>query len=153
MRDREEKRRAKEAARMRSWGTEFKQFLLRGNVVDLAVGIVIGAAFAALVQAAVTDLLTPLVAAVFGQPDFNDLTFTINGSTFRYGHFLNVLIAFVTIALVVFFFVVKPINRLMEWSRRRESPDPSTRKCPECVSEIPIDARRCAFCTSEVAPV
>jgi large conductance mechanosensitive channel len=139
--------------RMRSWATEFKQFLLRGNVIDLAVAIVIGTAFAALVQAAVADLLTPLVAAIFGQPDFSALTFTVNGSTFRYGHFLNVLIAFVTIAFVVFFFVVKPINRLMELSRRRESPDPSTRKCPECVSEIPIDARRCAFCTSEVAPV
>jgi large conductance mechanosensitive channel len=138
---------------MRTWATEFKQFLLRGNVIDLAVAFVIGAAFAALVQAAVTDLLTPLVAAIFGQPDFDALTFTINGSEFKYGHFLNVLIGFVTIAVVVFFFVVKPINRLMELSRRRESPDPSTRKCPECVSEIPIDAHRCAFCTSEVAPV
>jgi large conductance mechanosensitive channel len=138
---------------MRTWATEFKQFLLRGNVIDLAVAFVVGAAFAALVQAAVADLLTPLVAAVFGQPDFSALSFTINGSTFRYGHFLNVLIAFVTIAFVVFLFVVKPINRLMELSRRRESPDPSTRKCPECLSEIPIDARRCAFCTSEVAPV
>ncbi|HET6814954.1 MAG TPA: large conductance mechanosensitive channel protein MscL [Actinomycetota bacterium] len=138
---------------MRTWATEFKQFLLRGNVIDLAVAFVVGAAFAALVQAAVADLLTPLVAAVFGQADFSALSFTINGSTFRYGHFLNVLIAFVTIAFVVFFFVVKPINRLMELSRRRESPDPSTRKCPECLSEIPIDARRCAFCTSEVAPV
>ncbi len=138
---------------MRTWATEFKQFLLRGNVIDLAVAIVVGAAFAALVQAAVADLLTPLVAAIFGQPDFSALTFTVNGSTFRYGHFLNMLIAFVTIALVVFFFVVKPINRLMELSRRRESPDPSTRKCPECLSEIAIDARRCAFCTSEVAPV
>jgi large conductance mechanosensitive channel len=142
-----------EATRMRSWATEFKQFLLRGNVVDLAIGIVIGAAFGAVVQAAVTDLLTPLVAAIFGQPDFNSLTFTVNSSVFRYGHFLNVLIAFVTIAFVVFFFVVKPINRLMELANRRESPDPSTRKCPECLSEIPIDARRCAFCTSEVAPV
>ena len=138
---------------MRTWGTEFKQFLLRGNVVDLAVGIVIGAAFAAVVQAAVTDLLTPLVAAIFGQPDFNTLTFTINGSKFQYGHFLNVLIAFITVALVVFFFVVKPINRLMEMANRRESPDPTTRKCPQCLSEIPIDATRCAFCTSEVAPV
>jgi large conductance mechanosensitive channel len=138
---------------MRRWATEFKQFLLRGNVVDLAVGIVIGVAFAAVVQAAVTDLLTPLVAAIFGQPDFNSLKFTINGSVFRYGHFLNTLVAFVTIALVVFFFVVKPINRLMERSRRRESPDPTTRKCPECLSEISVDARRCAFCTSEVAPV
>jgi large conductance mechanosensitive channel len=138
---------------MRTWATEFKQFLLRGNVIDLAVAFVVGAAFAALVQAAVADLLTPLVAAVFGQPDFGDLSFTVNGSVFRYGHFLNVLIAFVTISFVVFFFVVKPINRLMERSRRHESPDPTTRKCPECVSEIPIDARRCAFCTSEVAAV
>ena len=138
---------------MRTWATEFKQFLLRGNVVDLAVGIVIGAAFAAVVQAAIADLLTPLVAAIFGQPDFSDLTFTINGSVFRYGHFLNVLIAFVIISFVVFFFVVKPINRLMELSRRRESPDPTTRKCPECLSEIAVDARRCAFCTSEVSPV
>ena len=138
---------------MRSWGTEFKQFLLRGNVIDLAVAFVVGAAFAAVVQAAVTDLLTPLVAAIFGQPDFSSLKFTVNGSVFRYGHFLNVLIAFVTVALVVFFFVVKPINRLTELARRRESPDPSTRKCPECLSEIAIDARRCAFCTSEVAPV
>ena len=138
---------------MRSWAIEFKQFLLRGNVVDLAVGIVIGAAFAAVVQAAVTDLLTPLVAAIFGQRDFNGLTFTINGSVFRYGHFLNVLIAFVTVAMVVFFFVVKPINRLMSLAQRRESPDPNTRKCPQCLSEIPVDAHRCAFCTSEVAPV
>jgi large conductance mechanosensitive channel len=154
MRGREGNRRApKEAASMRTWATEFKQFLLRGNVIDLAVAFVVGAAFAALVQAAVADLLTPLVAAIFGQPDFSGLTFTINGSVFRYGHFLNVLIAFVTIAFVVFFFVVKPINRLMELSRRRESPDPTTRKCPECLSEIAIDARRCAFCTSEVAPV
>jgi large conductance mechanosensitive channel len=138
---------------MRTWGTEFKQFLLRGNVIDLAVAFVIGAAFAAVVEAAVADLLTPLVAAIFGQPDFSALTFRINGSTFRYGHFLNVLIAFITVALVVFFFVVKPINRLMELANRRESPDPTTRKCPHCISEIPIDATRCAFCTSEVAPV
>ncbi|HTE69589.1 MAG TPA: MscL family protein, partial [Actinomycetes bacterium] len=84
---------------------------------------------------------------------FNGLTFTVNGSVFRYGHFLNVLIAFVTVAMVVFFFVVKPINRLMSLAQRRESPDPNTRKCPQCLSEIPVDAHRCAFCTSEVAPV
>ena len=135
---------------MRSWASEFKQFVLRGNVIDLAVGIVIGAAFAAVVQAAVADLLTPLVAAIFGKPDFNQLTFEINNSVFKYGHFLNALIAFLIIAWVVFFFVVKPVNALMSLSQRRESPDPSTRKCPECRSEIPIDARRCAFCTSEV---
>jgi len=135
---------------MRSWANEFKQFLLRGNVVDLAVGIVIGVAFAALVQAAVRDLLTPLIAAIFGQPDFSQLTFKVNGSVFRYGDFLNALIAFVTIAFVVFFFVVKPVNALISLSHRRESPDPTTRKCPECRSEIPTDARRCAYCTSEV---
>ncbi len=128
----------------------FKKFILRGNVVDLAVGIVIGAAFADLVQAAVSDLLTPLIAAIFGKPDFSRLSFTVNNSRFLYGHFLNALIAFLIIALVVFFFVVKPVNALTSLSQRRESPDPSTRKCPECLSEIPIDARRCAFCTSEV---
>jgi large conductance mechanosensitive channel len=135
---------------MRSWASEFKQFVLRGNVIDLAVGIVIGAAFAAVVQAAVADLLTPLIAAIFGKPDFSQLAFTVNGSVFKYGHFLNALIAFVIIAVVVFFFVVKPINALTSLANRRESPDPTTRKCPECRSEIPIDARRCAFCTSEV---
>jgi large conductance mechanosensitive channel len=135
---------------MRSWASEFKQFLLRGNVVDLAVGIVIGVAFAAVVQAAVRDLLTPLIAAIFGQPDFSQLSFKVNRSVFRYGDFLNALIAFVTIAFAVFFFVVKPVNALISLSHRRESPDPTTRKCPECRSEIPTDARRCAYCTSEV---
>ena len=135
---------------MRSWASEFKQFVLRGNVIDLAVGIVIGAAFVALVQAAVADLITPMIAAIFGQPDFSQLTFEVGGSVFKYGHFLNALISFVIVALVVFFFVVKPVNALVSLSQRRESPDPSTRKCPECRSEIPIDARRCAFCTSEV---
>jgi large conductance mechanosensitive channel len=135
---------------MRSWASEFKQFVLRGNVVDLAVGIVIGAAFVAVVQAAVADLITPLIAAIFGQPDFSQLTFEVGGSVFRYGHFLNALLSFVIVALVVFLLVVKPMNALVSLSQRRESPDPTTRKCPECRSEIPIDARRCAFCTSEV---
>jgi large conductance mechanosensitive channel len=135
---------------MRSWASDFKQFLLRGNVVDLAVGVVIGLAFAAVVQAAVKDLLTPLIAAIFGKPDFSQLTFTINGSVFRYGDFLNAVIAFVTVAFVVFFFVVKPVNSLISLAHRRETPEPNTRKCPECRSEIPIDARRCAFCTVEV---
>jgi len=135
---------------MRSWGSEFKQFVLRGNVIDLAVGIVIGAAFVAVVQAAVEDLLTPLIAAIFGQPDFSRLSFELRGSVFEYGHFLNALLSFVIVALVVLFFVVKPMNALTSLAQRRESPDPSTRKCPECRSEIPIDARRCAFCTSEV---
>src|SRR5438552_3990829 len=124
---------------------DFKQFLLRGNVVVLAVGIVIGVAFGAVVTALVTDLLTPLIAAIFGKHDFSQLTFTIHKSKFLYGHFINALIAFVTIAAAVFFFVVRPVNGLM--ARRRTEPpvDETTRKCPECLSEIPVDARRCAF--------
>jgi large conductance mechanosensitive channel len=132
---------------------DFKQFLLRGNVVDLAVGIVIGAAFGAVVAALVADLLTPLIAAIFGSNDFSALTFTINGSHFLYGHFLNALIAFLTIAVAVFFFVVRPVNALM--ARRKTEPpiDETTRSCPECLSEIPIAARRCAFCTSTITVV
>jgi len=130
---------------------DFEQFLLRGNVVDLAVGVVVGVAFAAVVTALVGDLLTPLVAAIFGSHDFSALTFTIHGSHFLYGAFVNAVLAFVTVAAVVFFFVVRPVNALM--ARRRTEPpvDATTRKCPECLSEIPIEARRCAFCTSEVA--
>ena len=131
---------------------DFRAFLLRGNVVDLAVGVVIGVAFAALVTSFVGDLITPILAAIFGEPDFSDLTFTINDSEFRYGAFLNALIAFVLIAAVLFFFVVKPVNALM--ARRKTEPDveTTTRGCPECLSEIPVGARRCAFCTAEVAP-
>ncbi|MGH2935999.1 MAG: large conductance mechanosensitive channel protein MscL [Gaiellaceae bacterium] len=130
---------------------DFQQFLLRGNVVDLAVGVVVGVAFTAVVTALVSDLFTPLIAAIFGSHDFSNLTFTIHGSRFLYGAFLNALIAFVSIAAVVFFFVVRPVNALM--ARRRTEPpvDATTRQCPECLSEIPIAARRCAFCTSEVA--
>ncbi|HET7566546.1 MAG TPA: large conductance mechanosensitive channel protein MscL [Gaiellaceae bacterium] len=130
---------------------DFKQFLLRGNVVDLAVGIVIGAAFGAVVTALVSDLLTPLIAAIFGSHDFAFLTFTVNGSRFLYGDFLNKLLSFVTIAAAVFFLVVRPVNALM--ARRKTEPpvDATTRQCPECLSEIPVAARRCAFCTSEVA--
>jgi large conductance mechanosensitive channel len=129
---------------------EFKQFLLRGNVIDLAVAVVLGVAFAAVVASLVEDLLTPLIAAIFGEPDFSQLTFTINGSTFFYGQFINALIAFITIAAALFFFVVKPVNSLISRSRREPTPDPTTQKCQECLSEIPIDARRCAFCTSPV---
>jgi large conductance mechanosensitive channel len=136
----------------RTWSTEFKQFLLRGNVIDLAVGVVIGVAFGAVVQALVKDLLTPLVAAIFGSPDFSHLSFRINNSVFLYGDFLNALVAFVTVAFALFFFVVKPANVLTSRMRLRQSPDPSTRKCPECLSEIPVAARRCAFCTVEVPP-
>ncbi|MQA01075.1 MAG: large conductance mechanosensitive channel protein MscL [Dehalococcoidia bacterium] len=131
--------------------SEFKQFLLRGNVIDLAVGIVIGVAFAAVVTSFVGDLLTPLIAAIFGEPDFSALTFEINNSVFRYGAFINALISFVTIAAAIFFFVVRPVNALIARSRREPTPDPTTRKCPECLSEIPVDARRCAFCAVEVA--
>ncbi|MDD5095181.1 MAG: large conductance mechanosensitive channel protein MscL [Dehalococcoidia bacterium] len=132
---------------------EFKQFLLRGNVVDLAVAVVIGAAFGAVVTALVADFITPLIAAVFGEQDFSALDFTINDSVFRYGHFLNALIAFVAIAAVVFFLVIRPVNALISRSRKQPPADPTTRKCPECLSEIPLEAHRCKFCTSQVPPV
>ena len=131
---------------------DFKEFLLRGNLVDMAVGIVIGVAFGAVVAALVSDLVTPLIAAIGGKPDFSGLSFTINKSRFLYGHFINALIAFAVIAAVVFYLVVKPVNKLMA-RRRAESPvDVPTRSCPECLSDIPVAARRCAFCTTEVAP-
>ena len=132
---------------------DFKQFLLRGNVVDLAVAVVIGAAFGAVITALVQDLLTPLIAAIGGQQDFSALDFTINSSTFKYGDFINKVFTFVMIAAAVFFFVVVPINALIARSRKEPPADPTTRKCPECLSEIPIDARRCAFCTSQVSAV
>ena len=128
---------------------EFKAFVLRGNVVDLAVGIVIGAAFGALVTALVTDFITPLVAAIFGKQDFSALYFTVNGSKFMYGHFLNAVIAFVLVAAAVFYLVVLPVQALIARSRKEPPADPSTKKCPECLSEIPLEAKKCAFCTSE----
>jgi len=129
---------------------EFKEFLLRGNVVDLAVAIVLGVAFSAVIAALVADFITPLVAAIVGKPDFSSLSFTINGSTFRYGDFLNALLSFLIIAFVVFFFVIKPVNALLERYRTEPPVAEDTRKCPECLSEIPTEARRCAFCTAEV---
>jgi large conductance mechanosensitive channel len=132
---------------------DFRQFLLRGNVVDLAVAVVIGVAFGAVITALVQDLLTPLIAAIGGQRDFSALDFTINDSTFRYGDFINKVFTFVMIAAAVFFFVVVPINALIARSRKEPPADPTTRKCPECLSEIPIDARRCAFCTAQVSAV
>jgi large conductance mechanosensitive channel len=131
---------------------EFRTFLLRGNLVDLAVGIVIGIAFTALVTALVADLITPIIAAIFGKPDFSGLSFTIHKSRFLYGDFINALITFVSIAAAVFFFVVKPVNMLM--ARRKTEPpvDETVRPCPECLSEIPVAARRCAFCTAQLAP-
>ena len=131
---------------------EFRDFVLRGNVVDLAVAVVIGAAFGALVTAFVADFITPLIAAIGGQPDFSRLTFTINGSVFRYGDFLNRMISFLIIAGVVFFFVVRPLNRLMTRLKPEPPLDQPLRGCPECLSDIPVAARRCAFCTAEVAP-
>ena len=129
----------------------FKQFLLRGNVVDLAVGVVIGAAFVSVVTAMVKDLLTPLIAAVVKAPDFSGLYFTLNGSKFLYGEFVNAAIAFVIVATAVYFFVVLPINALIARAKREPPADPTTKKCPECQSEIPIAARRCAFCTSVIS--
>jgi len=126
----------------------FKAFLLRGNVVDLAVGVVIGIAFGAVITAFVKDLVTPLVAALFGKPDFSSLTFTINNSKFLYGDFINAVLAFVIIGAVIYFFVVVPFTALVARSHKEPPADPTTKKCPECLSEIPIDARRCAFCSS-----
>lgn len=129
---------------------DFKQFLVRGNAVDLAVAVVIGVAFGAVIAALVQDLLTPLIAALVGKPDFSNLTFTIHRSVFRYGAFINAVLAFVLVAAAIFFFVVRPLNAFTERMRKEPTPDPTTRKCPDCLSEIPIGARRCAFCTSEV---
>ena len=129
----------------------FKQFILRGNVVDMAVGVVIGAAFASVVGALTKGLLTPLIAALVKAPDFSALKFTLNGSTFLYGEFLNALISFLLVAAAVYFFVVTPINALVARMRKAPAPaDPTTKKCPECLSEIPIDARRCAHCSQPV---
>jgi large conductance mechanosensitive channel len=127
---------------------DFKKFLFRGNVVDLAVAVVVGTAFTAVVKALVTDLLTPIIALIFGKPNFENLSFTINGSHFLYGDFINALITFLSIAAVVFFLVVTPINRLMA---RRTQEDPSTKECPECTSAIPLAARRCPLCTTQLA--
>jgi large conductance mechanosensitive channel len=129
---------------------EFKQFLLRGNVVDLAVGVVIGAAFGSVVNALVSDLLTPLIAAIAKVPDFGGLAFIINDSKFMYGHFLNVIVSFLLVATAIFFFVIKPMNMLISRSRKEPPADPTTKKCPECMSEIPIAAKRCAHCAQVV---
>jgi large conductance mechanosensitive channel len=129
---------------------DFRQFLLRGNLVDLAVAVVIGAAFGAVVAALVKDIITPLIAAIGGQPDFSNLDFTINKSRFAYGDFFNAILTFIIIAAVVFFFVVKPVNKLLERMQTGEAVDEETRECPACLSQIPYAARRCAFCTEEV---
>jgi large conductance mechanosensitive channel len=127
----------------------FREFVLRGNVVDLAVGVVIGAAFGTIVTAFVKDLLTPLIAAIAGKPDFSAFSFEINGSKFLYGDFINALISFLLIAAAVYYFVVLPVNALM--ARFHKEPPAATKTCPECKSSIPADARKCAFCTSMIA--
>ena len=129
---------------------DFKEFLLRGNLVDMAVGIVIGVAFGAVVTALVADLITPLIAAIGGQPDFGGLSFTINKSHFLYGDFINALITFVIIAAVIFFLVVKPVNALMRRYRTEPDVEQTTKDCPRCLSSIPIGASKCAFCTADL---
>ena len=132
-------------------GSEFKKFLLRGNVVDLAVGVVVGAAFGAVVKSLVEDVITPLLAAVIGTPDFSGLVLTLNASQVRYGTFINAIVSFLLVAAALYFLVVQPVNALVARSRRQPPADPTTRKCPECLSEIPLEARRCAFCAQLVA--
>jgi len=130
---------------------DFREFILRGSLVDLAVAVVIGTAFAAVIAAFVADIITPLIAAIFGQPDFGGLSFTINSSRFAYGSFLNALFTFVIVAAVLFFLVIRPVNALMERRRTTTDVDSTTRPCPQCLSQIPVGASRCAFCTAEVA--
>jgi large conductance mechanosensitive channel len=130
----------------------FKQFIFRGNVLDLAVAVVMGAAFGAVVTALVKDLLTPLIAAIVGKPDFSAIAFTVNESQFLIGDFINAVISFLLIGAAVYFFIVMPVNAIVARSRRGAAPpDPTSKKCPECLSDIPIAARRCAFCTTDLS--
>ncbi|MBC7582003.1 large conductance mechanosensitive channel protein MscL [Aeromicrobium sp.] len=132
---------------------DFRKFILRGNVIDLAVAVVIGAAFSAIVMALVKDLVTPLIAAIGGQPDFSGLSFTINGSKFMYGDFINAVVSFLIIAAVIFFGVVQPLNKLMSHMKPSDEIEaPSERKCPECLSGIPAAAKRCKYCTAVSKP-
>lgn len=126
----------------------FKQFILRGNVVDLAVGVVIGASFGTVVNSLVKDILTPFIGAIIKTPDFSGLSFTINGSNFMYGNFINAIIAFLIVAIAIYFFVITPINTLISKTKKEKPLDPTTKKCEECLSEIPLEAKRCAFCAS-----
>ena len=130
----------------------FKAFLLRGNVLDLAVAVVMGGAFGAVVTALVADLITPIIAALVGKPDFSNIFFTVNGSKFLIGDFLNAVISFLLVGAAVYFFVVLPVNTVLARIRTGQpTPDPTTKSCPECLSTIPIGARRCAQCTSVIA--
>lgn len=131
---------------------EFRQFVLRGNVVDLAVAVVVGAAFGAIVTALVKDIITPVIAAIGGKPDFSALKFEVNGSKFLYGDFINSIVSFLIIAAAVFFMVVKPVNHLMARMKTEPEVASDTRECPECLSKIPVAAHRCAFCTAQVQP-
>ena len=128
----------------------FKQFILRGNVVDLAVGVVFGASFVAVINAIVKDLITPLIAAIATQPDFSTLKVTVNGSHILYGDLLNAMFTFFLVAVVAYFFIVLPVNALIARSRKEPPVDPTTKKCPECKSEVPLDATRCRYCTQPI---
>lgn len=128
----------------------FKQFLLRGNVVDLAVAVAVGGAFTAVVNALVRDLITPLIAAIGGKPDFAKYSFTVNKSAFMYGDFINTLLIFLIEATLIYFLIVVPVNRLVTLMHLRPTPNPTTRHCPECLSEIPMEATRCRYCSSKV---
>lgn len=133
---------------------DFKKFILRGNAVDLAIAVVVGAAFGAIVTSLVKDLITPIISAIAGKPDFSGLSFTINNSKFLYGDFLNALVSFLLIATAIFFFVIQPLNKLRALAAKRKNPeDPVDRKCPECLSSIPKAASRCMYCTAKVTPV
>ena len=136
--------------RLSTIGHDFRQFVVRGNLVDLAVAVVVGTAFTALVNSLVKSLITPLVAAIGGQHDFSGLAFTVNGSRFAYGQFVNALVSFLTVSCVCFFLVVKPANALLKHLRPQPKTDQPTRECPWCLSQIPVRARRCAFCTAEL---
>ncbi len=131
----------------------FRDFILRGNVIDLAVAVVIGAAFGAIVTSLVENIITPIIGALGGQPDFSGLSLTLNGSQIRYGAFLNALISFLIIAAVIFFAVIKPMNAIMTRMRTEPTPDPLTGKCPFCLSEVQVGATRCPFCTQEIKPI
>ena len=128
----------------------FKDFILRGNVVDLAVAVVIGAAFGVVVTSLVNDLIMPIIAAIVGKPDFGGLSFTINDAVFRYGSFINAVVMFLLIAAAIYFIIVVPMNKIAERRARGQAPEePATKQCPECLSDIPAGARKCAFCASE----
>lgn len=130
--------------------SEFRKFILRGNVVDLAVGVVIGAGFNNVIQALVKDMVTPIISIFGNSKKFSEATFSVHGSPFYYGDFINVLVSFLVIATVVFFFVVQPINKLTELAMRGKMPDDDMKKCPHCIGKIPKNATKCMFCTSKL---